>query len=433
MRGVTNIGIVNNDRLTVNGDVAGTINKGRRPAGSVDVLILTALREEYEAAKEAVPTAWQEHDGRTSAPYVTGSLAGLSVALARATGIGARNIASLATTLVLRLRPRCLAMSGVCAGDPAWTAPGDVVVADPAYEYDEGKHTGGRFLGDHRHYPQDTRWLRAVQEFDPTGLPSHGEATEEETMVWLLERLYRGQDARKHPARSRYFPRGTWSTRLHTLEEDGFIVWRDSDWALTGTGIAMIERLLADDVDGPRTLPFAVLAGPMASGSAVIENPGIWAQLKDMGERRVLALEMEAATIATVAHDNQVPHWLVAKGVMDGANPEKDDRFKHFAARASAEVLYALLTRVMSDATTGPAMPGRIKVEVCRELHYDWQDVADAVGVPSFEQRRFRTGDEPRALWEWLEDRGRLGELAAALDTIGRADVAALLRSAGDE
>lgn len=56
-----------------------------------------------------------------------------------------------------------------------------------------------------------------------------------------------------------------------------------------------------------------------------------------------------------MAHDNQVPYWLVAKGVMDGANPEKDDRFKHFAARASAEVLYALLAKVLpgSEATGG--------------------------------------------------------------------------------
>ena len=362
MSGVTNIGVVNNDKLTVNGDVAGTINKGRRVAGAVDVLILTALREEYEAAKEAVPTAWQERDGRTSAPYVTGSHAGLSIALARATGPGGRTLASLATTLVLRLRPRCLAMSGVCAGDPGATAPGDVVVADPAYEYDEGKHTGGRFLGDHRHYPQDTRWLRAVQEFDPAGLPSHGAATEDESAVWLLERLLRGQDAREHPARSRYFPRGTWGTRLDTLEELGFIVRRAGDCALTGTGRAMIEQRLARDVDGPQTLPFAVLAGPMASGSAVIENPGIWAQLKNLGERRILALEMEAATIATVAHDKRVPHWLVAKGVIDGANPEKNDRFKHFAARASAEVLYALLAKVLSGSPAGPAVPGRIKV-----------------------------------------------------------------------
>ena len=427
---MTTIGIVNNDKLTVHGDVAGTITKGRRPAGSADVLILTALREEYEAAKAAGPAVWQDRDGGTSAPYVIGTHAGLTIALARATGIGGRNMASLATTLVLRLRPRCLAMSGVCAGDPVATAPGDVVVADPAYEYDEGKHTGGRFLGDHRHYPQDTRWLRAAQEFDPAGLPSHGEATAAESAVWLLERLYRAQDARKHPARSRYFPRGTWNTRLHTLEADGLIVWRDSDWMLTGAGRARIERLLADDVDGPRTLPFAVLAGPMASGSAVIENPGIWAQLKNLGERRILALEMEAATVATVAHDHQVPHWLVAKGVMDGANPEKDDRFKQFAARASAEVLYALLATVLSGPEAVPAVPGRIKVEVCRRLHYDWPDVADVVGVPAFEQHRFRPGNEPRALWEWLEDRGRLGEIGAALDTIGRADLAALLRSA---
>lgn len=48
---------------------------------------------------------------------------------------------------------------------------------------------------------------------------------------------------------------------------------------------------------------------------------------------------MEAATIADVAAQNNIANWIVIKGVMDYADPNKEDRYKPFAAKASAEVL----------------------------------------------------------------------------------------------
>ena len=125
---------------------------------------------------------------------------------------------------------------------------------------------------------------------------------------------------------------------------------------------------------------------------------------------------------------------------MDNANLDKDDRFKDFAARASAEVLFALLAELLPGAAGGrghtlPApppgaagpVPGELKLQVVRRLHVDWQDLADVVGVPVFERARFARGDEPRALWEWLEVRGRLPELAGAPHEIDREDLADLL------
>jgi hypothetical protein len=70
-----------------------------------------------------------------------------------------------------------------------------------------------------------------------------------------------------------------------------------------------------------------------------------------------------------------------------------------------------------------------VKVEFCRRLAYDWPDLADLIGVPSFERARLRHGDEPRAIWEWLEARGRLAELPAALAELGRPDLVDLIRS----
>jgi len=408
-----------------------TAAPGRRR--HVDVLVITAIPEEYDAARAvAGPSGWTGHDAGGDAPYATARWGSLSVALARPTRMGGRSTGPIATTLADRLRPLCLAMCGVCAGHPRATAPGDVVVAAPAYEWDEGKHVDGTFRADHHEFPLDSRWVRAVQAYDPSVLPSHGVATVEEAQLWYLERLLRGQNPRRHPARELYFPPTTWGPRLETLESEGLIEWRGNHSALTEAGRRHIERVLYIDVDGPERLPFAVRAGAMASGSAVVADGRIWEAL-EIGKRDVLALDMEAATVATVADQRKVPHWLVAKGVMDHAGAGKDDRFKAFAARASAEVLFGLLAELLTAAPApGPTptpVPAGVKGAVLRQLTYYWQDLADSLGVPSAETRRFRPGDQPHDLWAWLEQRGRLADLPGSLADIGRADLAELLRA----
>src|ERR1035438_962309 len=108
----------------------------------VDVLIITALKEEYEAARDSVPPrftgngsdpTWTEQDSSESAPHLLRKLVdpdgcSLTVALARPTRMGGRSIAPIAATLVERLKPQCLAMSGVCAGNPSSVALGDVII-----------------------------------------------------------------------------------------------------------------------------------------------------------------------------------------------------------------------------------------------------------------------------------------------------------------
>jgi hypothetical protein len=69
---------------------------------------------------------------------------------------------------------------------------------------------------------------------------------------------------------------------------------------------------------------------------------------------------------------------------------------------------------------------GNIKVTVNRRLATDWQDLADVLGMPIYERARVPVGNEGRYIWEWLEVRGELGELPAALSAIGRDDLAAL-------
>jgi len=65
---------------------------------------------------------------------------------------------------------------------------------------------------------------------------------------------------------------------------------------------------------------------------------------------------MEAAAIGSVAELTRIPHMIVMKGVMDHADEDKQDGFKVFAARASAECLIAFLREYLpidTDPSSG--------------------------------------------------------------------------------
>jgi nucleoside phosphorylase len=341
-------------------------------ADGVDVLVITALALEFEAARAVAGVErWTECDQDGDAPYLIGvhvDRQGIrrSVALARPDRMGGRVTGPFATALVEKLHPTCLAMSGICAGNPKVTGLGDVIVAEVAYEYDEGKTTEDGFDPDHRQIPLDRRWVRAAQEFSPADLPSHGPATAREAETWLLEALLAGTDPREHPARDRYLPGPAWSLVPAALAERGLIARSArGGWRLTSAGREYIKTFRYDVVDCPQRLPYAVVTGPMASGSGVVSDGRTWKRLRAAGVRTVAGMEMEAATIATVAQSRRVPFWLIAKGVVDHADPRKDDRYQRFAARNSAEVLFALLTRLLQDrpegGRTGPEWLDRLR------------------------------------------------------------------------
>ncbi len=335
----------------------------------IDVLIITALQEEHDASRAAGLAAgragvgiaaWEDRGAGTPTPYLLGgyTAGGLTVALARPTRMGGTATSPTASRLATELKPRCLAMCGVCAGNPGDVALGDVIVAEMTYAYDEGKRKEGGVEGDHRQYPMADAWVRAAQEFDVVGLPSYGKASAAEARSWILERLYAGDDPVKHPARPRYFPGKTWESRVRDLEKNGLVRREGLRLILTDKGHARVEETLFFATAAPKQLPFRVKVGPIASGNVVVKDGVTWGHLKDWGVRSVLGLEMEAATIGSIAHRLHIPGWVVVKGVMDHADPRKDDRYKPFAARASAEVLFKLLPVLLSAAPGAPRPEG---------------------------------------------------------------------------
>ena len=106
----------------------------------VDVLILTAHQDELGA----LGSDWEPKEDSAGFPcyvreFQRHGARPLKVAAASAHEIGASAAGNAATRLVGDLKPYCLAMCGVCAGDKRKVFLGDVIVADRVFFYDHGK------------------------------------------------------------------------------------------------------------------------------------------------------------------------------------------------------------------------------------------------------------------------------------------------------
>jgi len=320
---------------------------------SVDVLLMTAISEEFDQARLVFSKSSQSLDGvvdwvprktHLNDRYLVGSFlvrgqALFRIALAKPNRMGSVSTSPVATNLANYLQPKCLVMCGVCAGNPNDVELGDVIVSELAYQYDEGKREKKNFFSDIRQARVSKEWLAAAQSLDPHDLPSFGHANDDERKLWLMQKLYKGLDPRLLPARERYFAEGEWAATIVDLQKAGQITIEGILLKLTELGRCAVERSLVMDVDPPKKLPIGIQVGPIASGNVVVKDSATWGELKRMGVRTVLGLEMEAATIGEVAMQCGIGEWIVIKGVMDHADPNKADRFKPFAARASAEAL----------------------------------------------------------------------------------------------
>jgi nucleoside phosphorylase/tetratricopeptide (TPR) repeat protein len=328
---------------------------------SVDILIVLALKLELDALLKVEAgrrVDWVEV--RAEYPYWTATFEGnrgpIRVAAARLTEMGGVATALVAERLSEQLQPKCLAMCGVCAGHPEHTDRGDVIIADRVFQHDVGKQNVSGFQGDLWVHAASRRWRYVAQELEGPAKDFHGygEPDEEAARWWFLDKLLPEKGVVHDPLRSagmrRYFPDERRAALLEHLAEQGEITLVGETYQLTGSGKEAIQRMR---VGRHGTLieacPYHIHVGPIGSGSKVEADGEIWERLANGGMRKILGVEMEAATIGAVAQDRGMP-FAVAKAVMDHADPKKSDRYKPFAARASAEVLMCFLRRVVGEA-----------------------------------------------------------------------------------
>jgi tetratricopeptide (TPR) repeat protein/nucleoside phosphorylase len=390
----------------------------------LDVLIVTAIREEYAAVRAvdtgALPgSTWEPHTAPSGIeyrvrPFSTRDGGVLRVGVTQALSMGSvAAVVGASAQLVTMNQVRCLAMCGVCAGRRGDVALGDVIIADRMWAYDEGKlvarvDEAGRRVeeeqGDIQMYRvEPPAWKLAAERFaiDPASRwlatrPRSQEAQGD----WVLERVLHGVDPAKDPERE--VKCADFDVVLEHLWKKKLL--RDGALELTKAGKNRIERaLLLNRGKLPAPPAFRTHVGPMASGNRVVVDPAIFDKLST-AVRKVIGLEMEAAAIGGMGWAHGIEHVVVMKGVMDHADGEKDDRFKPFAARASAECLLQFLRENL------PAV-GKIEDPIlARETSPLPKKFGPAAllnarhGVVDFVGREARL----QALQKWCEQEGRV-------------------------
>lgn len=269
-----------------------TLQGSKQASYETDVLVMSALRDPEMDAVHRLPWSWKPEEPLDDVTFVRrGSFmsngTSYNVVTAVADRMGMVSAAVLATKAISLCRPRYCVMIGICAGLKDETRLGDVILADPAWDYQSGKR---------------------IKETD-----------------------------------------GTHSFKIdpHHLPVSPVIKSRVKQLALDKQLLAAIRQDRDDDPGHDLRL----LPGPMATGSAVITDPDIVAEIKNHQSRKVVAIEMEAYGLALAANQAGAPKptAFILKGVSDFADEKKDDSKQRYAAYASAKVMQAFFERYMFE------------------------------------------------------------------------------------
>ncbi|HEX2573408.1 MAG TPA: hypothetical protein VH877_27920 [Polyangia bacterium] len=333
---------------------------------------------EYEAALKVESGAWNgetwRQDKIDGLPIAFGAFKGcngrpLRIAVAQAGDMGMVAAVARLAPLVEKFKPQVIAMSGVCGGRPGKTRLGDVVAAERLFLHDAGKQLPDKVLQDIETYSLRKDWKIALEHFDFVerfrqeswwlDRPVPYEWQEN----WALTRLRDGvTEPWKDPGCAVACPQ--WKTVIARLWASGDV--EKDTLEITAQGRKRIAGVLIqhagqipDVSPAGKEVPFGVHVALMGSGNKVIEDPTIWPFVSSF-MRKTLGIEMEAAALGMLAnlfaHRTPRIDALVMKGVMDLTNDDRDDQFKEYAARASAECVIAFLREQLTPRDPGPVV-----------------------------------------------------------------------------
>lgn len=253
----------------------------------IDVGIVVALEGEELAGIRRLPYEWTEcqvaHDpSRYIRGVVKHTERDLQIVAVASPRMGLTPAAVTATKLINNFRPRLLAMTGICAGVRGKAEMGDVLVADPCFDWGGGK------------------WIYDAEESKPKFQPA--------AYQWRLNEAVRS--------------------------------------AVRATGDdADLMRSIHASFHGnkPRTPPRVIIEA-MASGAAVLQSARAMHEVRAQ-HKNLVGIEMESyAVFCAAAYSGEPrPHVLSLKSVCDFGDDQKDDNFHEYAIFTSSEFLARLL------------------------------------------------------------------------------------------
>lgn len=335
---------------------------GGKSEMGIDILILTAVKDEFDVIY-SLETDWDVKKDKSGYNYyiremITSSSDKITIGLALALDMGEVNTAILATRLSNELRPKCLAMVGICAGWRKKTRLGDVIVAERVFSYDSGKLVlfekneieEEKLFSDIRTYNLNPVWKQNAQNMTSewknlikTERPIEYEYQE----LWLLDAIQKfskgtGLNPMSDKLRKEHCP--DWTYVLNQLENKG-IVRIGKNIELTDKGETLLEKDRFLYPDGHNThICSNVHIAPIATGKKVIEDRNAFPKIS-RNVRSVLGLEMEASAIGAIAELEQIDKFIIVKAVSDYADEDKNDHFRKYSIEASYRYLIAFLDR----------------------------------------------------------------------------------------
>ncbi|WP_338050303.1 histidine kinase [Rhizobium mesosinicum] len=247
-----------------------------------DLAIITALDTvEFEAVLR-LPLSWEplrlQHD---ETRYQSGTLntqnGTKSIIAAAAPRMGIAASAILSAKIIHQFRPRYLAMVGICAGRADKVSIGDLIIAEPTWDWGSGKVVS--------------------VDGEPKFLPSPHQLDLDPDTASLMKML-----------------------------------------AKDGALLSEVRRSASGN--RPRT-DLTAHVGPLVSGAAVVAHKPAFDALLDQHRGILgVDMEVYSVAAAAQGSARPRPKFLVIKGVSDFADEKKDDDFQEYAASVSAQFLY---------------------------------------------------------------------------------------------
>lgn len=255
-----------------------------------DIAIVTALLAPELAAVLELPVTWEQVKVRHDATnyhvsrFAIGGKQLTAVATA-ASDKGLPGAAVAATKVIYSFRPKYLFVVGICAGLKGRAEFGDVLVADPAYDWGSGK----------------------------------------------IRKSANGEEI-FHPAQYQLRLDETWRANFLDLKEDA--TWRTAVHA-------NYNGIKPDNV-------FDIRVGPVASGASVLQNSDAVQRILG-DHKDLLGVEMEIFSVMFAAHVAPAPRpvAIALKSVCDFGDEEKHDDYQKYAAYTSAQVLWKMIERMV--------------------------------------------------------------------------------------
>ena len=251
----------------------------------IELCVMTALYEPELKAVLNLPWAWEElKDPNDPTQYWKGSFSRggepCTVVAACCTRMGMPSAATLAMKMISKFRPRFICMTGIAAGVKEQCSLGDVVAADPCWDYGSGKIQAK--VGEIVFFPA------------PEQIP--------------LNPFVKAQ--------------------IRWLSQDSAILDRiRHEWP--GKRVDSVLR---------------VHVGPFASGASVLSDGASLEKVRQQQRKVIgIDMEAYAIFAAAQESPYPQPLPIVLKGVVDHGDPEKDDSYQGYSSYASAQVLRRLM------------------------------------------------------------------------------------------